>query len=360
MTLAQIRDMVKEMFHRNTLSMQTCLNVIKKDNPWIQDKEAEAVATWMLDATYWNLLERKYNREKEKMFKEAILYKQTWEKLIEEFKKVLKDTDWEAELVLADYELPEWVQAQSWTSLLFISDLHYWRQTEALISSFQWMLRQVYYSWHKEIHIFCLWDLFETPILTWMHVDQLLELDKFWVKQVIGCMDMLIKWIQWLFNHWINVTAFTAVAGNHDRITKSWNEDPEKIIMMLAMEYLNAKIWDKVKIDFWWTSILVRQFYGCNFILHHGDNWFLQKQDTQILQTYGRMDMCNIIVSWHTHTWALTQWTNYLRLRIPALCQPGRYEKDQYIWSANPWYVLMKIYWWVPSPEFHLLPFIYS
>jgi DNA-binding transcriptional MerR regulator len=33
MTLAQIRDMVKEMFHRNTLSMQTCLNVIKKDNP---------------------------------------------------------------------------------------------------------------------------------------------------------------------------------------------------------------------------------------------------------------------------------------------------------------------------------------
>lgn len=354
LSLTQIRDMVKELYWRRTLSVATCWNVIREWQEAPTEEDEDAVVDRLLDANYWSLLERKYYQQKERMVKRALLYQQSADLIIDKFKEEL--WSWLSPIVLPP--IPSKKDTNKSVHILVLSDLHYWRQTAELITNFKNVLIEVAEIWTNEIDIMCLWDLFETPILTWMHADQLLDLDVIGVKQVIECVDMILNWIEWLYSNWIKVNNFTIVSGNHDRITKNWNEDPEKIIMILAMEYLKAKIWDKINVNFWAQAILITQMYGCNFILHHWDNWFIQKPDTQILQTYGRMDMFNIIISWHTHTAALAQGTNYIRMRCPALCQPWRYEKDQYIWASNPGFAIINIDNWVPSIDLRLLPFI--
>ena len=355
LSLTQIRDMVKELYWRRTLSVATCWNVIREWQEIPTEEDEDAVVDRLLDANYWSLLERKYYQQKEKMVKRALLYQQSADLIIDKFKEEVLNNVEPIEFNIDDRNLK---YPDLSDTIYVISDLHYWRQTDALIKNFNNLLIEILKDWKQMIDIICLWDLFETPILTWMHPDQLLDLEVVWVKQVLECMDMIIWWVTLLLEKWYIIRNFVVVSGNHDRISKNRNEDPEKIIMVLAMEYLRAKIWHAVNVDFWNKAMLIKQLSWCNFILHHWDNWFIQKPDVQILQTYGRMDMFNIIISWHTHTAALAQGTNYIRMRCPALCQPWRYEKDQYIWASNPGFAIINIDNWVPSIDFKLFPFI--
>lgn len=80
-------------------------------------------------------------------------------------------------------------------------------------------------------------------------------------------------------------------------MSKKSESDPQRIVGILGYTYLKTLLSKIAEVEFSSNKVVNKQEGSCNLILHHGDNGFNSKQTMQILQTYGRMDIHNVIMS---------------------------------------------------------------
>lgn len=328
LTLKEIRDMIKEEFGRKTLSMQTCLNVINEDS-------GKAVADFFNDK-YTARIEAAWEKQRNKSIEEALTYKAGIDKIVEHFLAVLENKDKAPITPPKTKEITEEDEV-----VIAFWDLHFWRTTQDLIKNFSKLVNSIKQRTYKKLTLIILWDIYESPIVSWMHESQITEMDYLGVEQVLGAIDMLkrgIKEIKTVAKE-LQVIWLT---GNHDRLSKKANEDPQRIVWVLGYAILKEQLKNIAEVTYYSNKVVNIEISWVNYIIHHGDNTFNQKSDMQILATYGRTDKRNIIVSWHRHSAGLTSGTNYFRCSVQSLNSPSDYELNQFISSPVPWWLEIK------------------
>lgn len=342
--IRKVAQLVKEEFWLQTLSPTTVLNIMKEE--WFTDAQ-EGVNEEVIDEKIITQLATSWSRTYNKKAQEALKYKATADKLIADFIKALK------EVWLKQDSTPITIKELSTVEeelRLLCGDFHYWRTTETVKDNFSALINTAIHSWCNKINLVLMWDLIESPIVTWMHDWQVLDMDVFGIKQALWCIDMIAGGIKFLLWNNKQVEIFW-LNGNHVRMSKSRDWDPERIVGSMMYETLKY-IFPDIPITYSPDWILTKETEYCNFILAHGDNWFNQKPDAQIMASLWVYGKLNIIASGHWHTSQMTQGNWYVRLQIPSINTQSEYEKHKFISKSRPWYVLLEERKWNPLITF--------
>jgi hypothetical protein len=224
-------------------------------------------------------------------------------------------------------------------------DMHVGRSTTYLMENVKAMLSNLIDSPESTIVLINLWDNFE-GVMAWsqsMHDGMVYEMDLFWEEQFLKAVEIIEMMVNVLVQNWKTVRYHWVTHSNHDRITKSDENDPRHILAIAFNELLKRSLSGKVE-EFHYYKDRVKSFQeaGMNFIATHWDLWFDKKRTEQILQMYGQYGIYNICLSWHMHQSALSEWTNYSRVIAPSLNGENEYSKGVVIAKSAPWYVEIK------------------
>lgn len=330
LTLQKIKDICKESFGRETLSLETIHRALKESSPIEVSKD-------YLQEEYQDKVFKQWTKARNDTINSALKFKASCDLVGEYFKNLFKECD----VPKFKGKIPT-PKKKGKVGIVAIGDLHYGRTTEDLIENMVQLAEDIKSSDYKEIILIVLWDLFETPILTAMHDWQIEELDILGVKQVIWCMNLLYETILSILNSGIKVSVIW-LTGNHDRFSKSPESDPQRIVGTLGYEYLKERLGGKVKIDYLSNKLYNKEVLGTNLILHHWDNGFNNQVDNKVLSTYWKIGMFNIIMSGHYHTASLTTGTQYMRIQIPSMNSPSSYELNQFMSRGKSGYVTIEI-----------------
>jgi len=98
-----------------------------------------------------------------------------------------------------------------------------------------------------------------------------------------------------------NVESLTVVGGNHDRIHESKEVSEKGDIAKLISYFLEKKF---PKVDVKYDDVITsREIDGINYVLTHGHYGILNKNTLgELLFSYGKQDMFNLLLSGHLHT----------------------------------------------------------
>lgn len=313
------------MFWRETLSMQTCLNIVN-ESPLEVPRD-------FLTEEYQEKVEKAWNKQRNKNIEEALFYKASLDNTIKFFQEAMKK--------IKPIKLGKQKQSKKKDAHAYyvIADLHYWRTTERLYKSFESLVDSVE---EKEITLIILWDLFESPILWGMHDSQAEEMDIIWVDQVVWCMNLITLSVKKLFEKWVVVRKILGLTWNHDRVSRNKEADPQRIVGILGYTYLKKQLEWLCPVVFDANKVLKYVDWDINFILHHGDNGFNAKSSMQILHTRWEIGKHNLILSWHYHIQTMESGTNYTRIIVPSMNEESQFEKHQFITKSKPWYLVIK------------------
>ena len=316
-------------------------NIINSEHiDTVAEEEAWKKIRDMAKTSRWKTFNRKVNR--------ALSYMWSVEEIRDCFKEALDE-----------YERPEIIQwnyvysAECSSAIVFLWDFHFWRWTKYLIENWNKTISYLLNSWYDDITLCFMWDLIESPRVTWMHDAQVLEMDYLWINQAVWCVDMIRDWISALINNNIFVRVLW-LNGNHVRMSKDRDWDPERIVWCFMYEMLKM-LFPDTYIEYSKDGVLQYDTMWYHLILSHWDNGFNNKNDIQILQALWSANKYNIIASWHYHSSAMTQWNWYTRLQIPSLNWQSEYEKNKFIAKSLPWFAILWRQWWNTHLSFKYL-----
>lgn len=336
LSYTKIKEMVMELFGRSTLSLHTIHSTLNSEETFAT--EAEKVvedfhAEDMIDAVNKAFFKKRNDLINKNVLKNNLI-EQVGDKIIAAIKPHKFE---EIATVKREGDInPNKVYVCFW-------DMHYGRTTEALIKNMMEMTEILLESNYTNITLVVMGDNFESPILGWMHESQNAEMDVVGVQQVLQCMDLIADVVFTLKKNGFEQVDVIWFTGNHDRMSRSYTWDPQRIAGVLWYYYLQwllSKHWSAVSIIS--NKVCNFQTEKLNFIMHHWDSWFNNKQDHTILLAYWKEDYHNIIVSGHWHNASLTGWPNYSRVFIPGMNITSEYEKHQFITKASPWFVIIE------------------
>ena len=329
MPLKRIAEQIKDEFQRKNLSYSTVYRVLQE---WDYDTEIDEIAAKELDDAIKQKAYKSWGKTYNKKVKDALTFMYS----AEELTKLFCDALDQYERSTAIQEI-EW--HHSYNTILFVWDLHYGRSTKQLLENRDKMINYIIQRDYDSVVLCLMWDLIESPILTGMHDSQVSEMDIFWIEQALWCVDMIIAWVTSLIEKWISVKILW-LNGNHVRMSKSRDWDPERIVWSIMYEILKRTFPNTV-IKYSKDWVLNESVWKYNLILAHWDNGFNSKSDTQILHALGKVGKHNVIASGHRHTSQMTQGNGYTRIYAPSLNGASEYEKQKFISKTNPWFMLM-------------------
>lgn len=345
-----IAEIIKQEFKKDNVSLWTIYNILnEEDNEYIDEETNKAIDDMIEERTkkYWT---KNYHKK----VNESLSYVSWVKSITELFDSVLDKYEFnEYKYKRAIEETPE-----PWTTqYVFVGDLHYWRWTKFLRENWWKMIYEIEDTdfENKDIVFFLMWDLIESPRVTWMHDAQVPEMEYLWIEQALWCVDLLAEGFRHLLDFWYGVSVIW-MNWNHVRMSKSRDWDPERIVGSFMYEMLK-RMFPGMKIEYTKDWVIQYTDRYLHFILSHWDWWFNNKSDTAIVQALWEVGKLNIIASWHWHCSSLSQWNWYIRIKTPSLNWQSEYEKNKFISKSLPWYVTMsmrdKKY---PKIDFRFLP----
>ena len=331
MPLKKIAEQVKEEFERENLSYSTVYRVLQEGD---YDAELDEISSKELDETIKKKAHKSRWKAYDKRVKDAMKFMYTAEEVSKLFSEALDQYEWTTTLQQVDWH-------NVGNAIVFVGDLHYGRSTKKLQENWAKMIK---YLIDKDFDYVCLclmWDLIETPRVTGMHDSQVTEMDYLWIDQAMWCVDMLQAWIKELIDDgmWVKVLWLN---GNHLRMSKDRDWDPERIVWCMMYEMLR-RFFPDTSIKYSKDWVIVESVGNYNLILAHWDNGFNSKSDTQILHALGKVGKQNVIASGHRHTSQMTQGNGYTRIYVPSLNAASEYEKQKFISKTNPWFVVLSM-----------------
>ena len=328
-----IMDIIEEEFWE-WISLGTISNICNHIDDEVVDTAVEESMNKELkkrvESSWWRL----YNKK----VKEALNYHSTIEEVAELFSSILDEYTFPV-YKTGNPNPYEW--QDPYTLYVFCWDFHYWRTSEELRKHWLDLCTDISAFWANYVHLFFMWDLIESPRVTWMHDAQVREMEYLWIDQALWCVDMIAEWLamidNWeeIFIHW--------VTGNHERMSAKRDWDPDRIVGCMMFELLK-KQFPYIHFDYKADWVLIVDDGDNHFILAHWDNGFNSKKDMQILSALWVAGRKNIIASWHWHTGSLVEWVWYHRIKVPSLNENSESERNKFIAKALPWYVMMVSY----------------
>lgn len=216
-------------------------------------------------------------------------------------------------------------------------DLHTGRTTDQLEANVVYMVNYITNSWYKNVTLINVWDNLESPIVTWMHPSQVLDMDYRWFDQIIKAAQIIEKIMVTLTKNWINVELIW-IPWNHDRSTARTEDDPERMFGLAVYEIVKSRIWNVTYFKDEVNTFIHGDF---NFILWHWETpWFRKNPDSIAL--YWKALKYTIILSWHLHTPSISQWAWYTKVQVPSLNVADRYASKMLLLESLPWFAKLE------------------
>lgn len=213
-------------------------------------------------------------------------------------------------------------------------DLHTGRTTKQLEDNIAYMVNYIVNSWFKNITLINVGDNLESPIITWMHPSQVLDMDYRWFDQIIKAAQILEKLMVSITSAWINCELI-GIPWNHDRSTSRTEDDPERMFGLAVYEIVKSRIWN---VTYFKDEVNTFIHWDFNFILGHWETpWFRKNPDSIAL--YGKALKYTIILSWHLHTPSISQWAWYTKVQVPSMNVADRYASKMLLLESLPWFV---------------------
>lgn len=145
---------------------------------------------------------------------------------------------------------------------------------------------------NKENHIFILGDLIES-FTGLNHINSWKSLELHGANVLIIAYELLLGFLEKIEN----LKSVHIVAGNHDRITSSNQEDQEGDVAKIIAYFLSKKL----NVNFH-NSVISVVIDNINYILHHGDKSFAKGDIADIVLSHKKGDCFTVVLSGHLHT----------------------------------------------------------
>lgn len=306
----------------------------------------EALEQRMIDATheaindkYKERLVTTYDKQFHKIAKKALSRTLNQDYVIEQIQELLplhKPRE-------ITFEIPELANTDE--IVFAFGDMHVGRTTTDVVNRMAQMLHYITQCPESVITLINLWDNREW-VMMWsqiMHDSQQLENDLIGSQQMFAALDILENFITELVRAGKSVKYHAVIHSNHDRVSKSDENDPEHILAIAFNELLKRGVSNMVQ-EFTYHRERVKNFEaaGINFVISHGDLWFDKKKTEQILMMYWDSSLYNVCLSWHLHQAKLEEGTRYTRVSVPSINWGNMYSKEMIIAESAPWYVAIK------------------
>lgn len=344
----EIIDCIHDEFNRN-ISVGSIYNII---DSWAIDELIDAETEAQIEEELLTKAQKSRTKQYRSKIDRAVQYSVWVDEIAKRFSDALDVWDFPT-LYQKDCDNKDC--QYSYHEFVFVWDLHFWRSSGKLYDNWVRLIHELcnkeWVSWYT---FFLMWDLIESPRVAGIHEAQILEMDYLWIQQALGCVDMLAWWFKQLISYGIKFD-IVWLNGNHARMSKDRDGDPERIVWCFMYEMLK-KIFPDTNIRYSKDGVIQYDYANYHFILSHWDWWFNSKKDINIVQALWQIGKLNIIASWHWHNSQLTQWNGYIRLQIPSLNQQSEYEKNKFIAKWQPWYVVLSEGVQSPEISFKFLP----
>lgn len=311
-------------------------------------QEVEWYIDWLAHDTtrerFRELERRSIERAVEKQYEDVI---RRWAKLEEYLERI---TEIVPKIELPSTRFKSYIRNNDWILYVLFWDMHVGRTTEELEANVDKMISYILSTWYTKVEFINVWDNLESPMLQWMHVSQVLEMDYRWFDQITKATSILEKIMLCLYEQQVECNMFWIV-GNHWRWTVNTNDDPQRLPELALYEIVKSRLW-------WFVSytkeaITTQTIWEFNFIISHWDYWFANKSPDQIMWIKSiNNGKYTIIVNWHMHNPRIEQWPRYTRIQTPSMNVPDRYATDIVLKECLPWFVTVESLNWFPQITF--------
>jgi len=322
----------------------------------LQDKFWEDTVDSYLQELAHTTTRQKFRDMENKQFERAIKKQyedviRTWARLEEYVEQICEhiESRWR---MLIDFETID-IWDTEWTLYVLFWDMHVWRTTDELIKNVLKMSSYIKNSGAKKVKLINVWDNMESPMLQWMHVSQILEMDYRWFEQITVAADILRNLIKELSEEWIDVK-MEWIVGNHWRWTSSTEDDPQRLPELAMYAILDAQTW---VVNYSKKPIHTFTTNEFNFIVSHWDYWFANKSPDQIMSMITSLwwidlNKHTIIVNGHYHNPQINQWPTYTKIQLPSLNLSDSYSQNIVMRGCFPWFATLECLGWKPLISF--------
>lgn len=238
---------------------------------------------------------------------------------------------------------------------IVLSDIHYGRTSDVVKRRLEQILSDISAMDEWIISILNLGDNTESVMPWGMHSSQPLEMDIIWSDQLLWIVDLFEDFVIRIYEMWKSVEIKWVSNANHDRATKSFRDDPERIVWIAFFELLKRWLRQlKVSVEYAKKRIGEFEDENFNFILAHWDSTFNKKKTNVILngdawqkREYKKNRLKKnwkhtIIASGHRHNATLESWPSRDRIKVESVNDPDRFADEDYMECNSPWYAVIK------------------
>lgn len=236
--------------------------------------------------------------------------------------------------------------------IIAFGDLHCGRTTDKLEQNMQQLLDYILQSGYQNISLINVGDNLETPLLQWMHVSQILDMDYRGFEQMLKCAELLESLLASCYNAGKNVEMF-GIAGNHDRHNKHTDDDPERLPWLAVYEIVKSRLQWHVPVTYYKNNVNTFICGKFNIILSHWENWFANKNWDQIANLKGSPFHYSLIINWHLHTPKIEQGSWRTKIQTPSMNNQDRYADTIIMKESLPWFVTIETVNNLPKIAFH-------
>jgi len=197
-----------------------------------------------------------------------------------------------------------------------IADLHAggWTQNMKLVPDFNLKelkkkfvrLSQILNEKDRPTHLKILGDLIES-FTGKNHKDTWKQIEQHGMKVVFTIADLII----WLLNETPCIKSVQLIAGNHDRISSSNQDDTKGQVAYAVYRLIQRSGFDAVEFD---PLILSAKHDGVNYVLTHGHLGISKKNASEVVLDYGDQNCYNVILKGHNHNESVTKSTTKMKV----------------------------------------------
>lgn len=345
-------------------ALKSALDLTKKS--WITNK----IFMKILDDKYWEeyleeyiekralsterqkhkeLALKKHQRAKDKLYKKAMENYGSVQNVIQIIKDIVREV--EPRPINFEIQKPENIDV----ARVKIADMHYWRTSNIVRQRIQRILGDIKQMSEDYIEIMLFWDEWETIITEGMHNWQILEMDVLGKQQMMDVIEIIVEFVLEIIKMGKKVSIYWVSESNHVRTSKDRKGDAQRILWTMFYEVLRARLHNfDVEIDYTDSIIWVVDKDHLRYICFHWDEWLNKKKAETILfwdqwskheeLTINRFKewQTHMIVSAHYHTFRLEQLPRWYRMFLPSINDSSAYERNKFMRTSEPWYVICK------------------
>lgn len=261
-----------------------------------------------------------------------------------------------------DYSFTGEVEHITWTvEHVVISDIHIGKlETSKILNRMDAVAKYCIQSKADTIYLTCLGDVAEAFTGDGMHSNQIAfgtdhDFGMYWFNLLMRVTEIFERMIRHIVSKGNKRIIFTAITGNHDRMSMEKEKDQERMWGLIVYEMLKKWLTGVAEVNYYNSHVWTFECDWIHYIIHHWDGNIDRQVPEKVIVSYGDIHKYNVILSWDKHTLKASEWKNFTNIKVPALAWVGTYDRSMNLHSETWFVVLRSNTYWTVDFEFKRL-----